>query len=285
MQKLAIIFCLVLALPAIAATTAPSTQPAFEIVGHIDSPAIPESSGIVASRQYPGVYWTHNDSGNPPEVFAIDGKGKLIATFSLRAINEDWEDIAIDDEGHLYLADIGDNACRRKQVQVYRIDEPDPHGAIGQLIPDRVWRLTYPDGPYDAESLFILDGFGYVIKKYHFASDADVYRFNLKDVNQPHVLEHVATLPLRMPATAADLSRDHKWLAVMTVVGPYLYRIDGDVKRAAAGEAWHEFFLDKNIEGVCFVEGGLLATTEGRQVIKFNVNFDDLPTTQPARQR
>jgi hypothetical protein len=275
MRKLVCILFSLIAAETFAATTAPSTQPAFEIVGHIDLPAISESSGVVASRKYPGVYWTHNDSGNPAEVFAINRQGKSIATFVIRARNEDWEDIANDEEGHLYLADIGDNACRRKQVQVYRVAEPDPHGPGNLLITDRVWRLNYPDGPYDAESLFILDGFGYVIKKYHFGNNADVYRFKL-DEQKPAVMEHVMTLPLRMPVTAADISRDHKWLALMTVVGPYLYRIDGDVKRASAGEVWHEFFLDKNIEGVCFVEGGLLATTEGRQVVMFHLNLEQI---------
>src|SRR4051794_35914104 len=110
-------------------TTLPTTLPAaaFQIVGHIDAPEIPESSGIVASRKYPGVFWTQNDSGNPAEVFALAHDGKMIGKFSIAAKNIDWEDIAIDDDGHLYLADIGNNSCNRTEVQVYRIAEPDPH--------------------------------------------------------------------------------------------------------------------------------------------------------------
>src|SRR5258706_12890416 len=30
-------------------------------VGHISHPRITEGSGLVASRQFPGVLWTHND--------------------------------------------------------------------------------------------------------------------------------------------------------------------------------------------------------------------------------
>src|SRR5690349_15195951 len=33
-------------------------------VGRLDRKAIPESSGVIDSRKYPGVFWTFNDSGN-----------------------------------------------------------------------------------------------------------------------------------------------------------------------------------------------------------------------------
>src|SRR5580765_7005738 len=34
-------------------------------IGHLTHPRITESSGVVASRQYPRVFWTHNDGGGP----------------------------------------------------------------------------------------------------------------------------------------------------------------------------------------------------------------------------
>ena len=38
----------------------------------ISDPRITESSGLAASKLHPGVYWTHNDSGDGPYVYAID---------------------------------------------------------------------------------------------------------------------------------------------------------------------------------------------------------------------
>ena len=32
-----------------------------------------ESSGLAVSRAYPGVFWTHNDSGDRPRLYALDG--------------------------------------------------------------------------------------------------------------------------------------------------------------------------------------------------------------------
>jgi hypothetical protein len=37
--------------------------------------SITESSGLTASRTNPGLYWTHNDSGNGPFIFAFDAGG------------------------------------------------------------------------------------------------------------------------------------------------------------------------------------------------------------------
>src|SRR4051794_6987818 len=48
-------------------------------LGRIDSREITESSGLAASRKHPGVFWTHNDSGNGPYIFAITRDGHLLA--------------------------------------------------------------------------------------------------------------------------------------------------------------------------------------------------------------
>lgn len=252
-------------------TTLPSAQPGFEVIGRIDSPAIPESSGLVMSRRHPGVYWTHNDSGNPPQIFAITREGKLIATYRIDAPNVDWEDIAIDDAGRLYLADIGNNSHNRWQVQVYRVAEPDPRGDPSEksIKPDRIWRITFPGRPFDAESFFILGQDGFIIEKDLNGSQAGVYRFSLTSDERPVDLERVATLSERVPVTGADTTPDGKWLAIMTLAGPGIYEIDGQIKQVERGRKFQAIFLDPQVESVCFVPGGLLATTEGRRVIFF----------------
>src|SRR2546421_5481348 len=51
-------------------------------VGRLDRKQIPESSGIIDSRKYPGVFWTFNDSGNGPTIFAVRRDGTLLNRFT-----------------------------------------------------------------------------------------------------------------------------------------------------------------------------------------------------------
>src|SRR5215218_2962033 len=98
----------------------------LERLGRLEHPAIREASSIVASRRHPGIFWVHNDSGNPAALFAVRRDGTLVREYAVKAPNLDWEDIAVDDEGHLYLGDIGNNAGLLPIRTVYQLDEPDP---------------------------------------------------------------------------------------------------------------------------------------------------------------
>ena len=72
-----------------------------------------ETSGLAVGRRNPNILWTHNDSGNRPEIFAITPDGKVHARVAIEGAGlTDWEDIDIGSCGSdscLYIADIGDN--------------------------------------------------------------------------------------------------------------------------------------------------------------------------------
>jgi hypothetical protein len=264
-----------------AQTTLPSTQPAtVELVGCIQEAAIRESSGVVASRRFPGVYWTHNDGGPDNSIYAITRQGKLLARFAVRTGNIDWEDIAADDAGGLYLADIGNNFLRRRSVLVHQLDEPDPAGPVRPLRPRRTWELHYPDAAFDAESLFIVADHGYIISKNRDFSPARLYRFSLDPQDgQKQVLQALTTLPLHTPVIAADASSDARWLAIMTITGPVVFGMKPGEAELGLRRAWQATFLDPLAEGLCFtIDGDLLATTEGRRVLLFPLKLDELAT-------
>jgi hypothetical protein len=120
-------------------------------------PDLVESSGVAVSRRHPGVLWTHNDSGNEPLLFATDTLGRdLGATVVSGAENLDWEDLAIGPCGStdcLYVGDTGDNREVRPSVTLYRVREP----ALGadSTEPAERLELSYPDGPHDAEAIYV----------------------------------------------------------------------------------------------------------------------------------
>lgn len=248
-------------------------------LGRIEHKDIKESSGLAASRKHPGVYWTHNDSGNGPYLFAITREGKFLAEYGVAsARNNDWEAITVDDQGHIYVADIGNNDLKRDRVLVYRLAEPDPSAAGRKgkgptLRPNQVWRLKYPGKPFDAESFFVHNGRGYVVSKLLVGKNAGVYSFDLSAAGgEPVELQHVCDLPIRSPVTDASISDDGTKLAVMTVTGPNLFQIEGDVANAGKSESAYVNYFDvgdMNMEGICFTPEGLLASTEQGQMLLF----------------
>lgn len=144
--------------PEFAATSSP---------GALTPPEIVEASGLAASRQSPGVLWTHNDSdaGGPlVYAFAVDGARDLGRWRLDGAEVHDWEDMAIgpgkDGGDALYVGDIGDNQRKRREVVVYRVAEPavDLGAAPAEHRLSGVERLvfTYPGGQaHNAETLLV----------------------------------------------------------------------------------------------------------------------------------
>src|SRR5215203_2849304 len=77
-------------------------------VGTLADDDLDEASGVVASTRYPGIFWTHND-GEDGVLFATKRDGAAVAKFKLEPKVQDWEDIAIDEKGKLFVADTGNN--------------------------------------------------------------------------------------------------------------------------------------------------------------------------------
>lgn len=237
-------------------------------IGAIDHPAIRESSGLAASRRHPGVFWTHNDKGNPSAIYAIDHKGVLLAEYEVAIPNTDFEDIATDGDGKLYLGNIGNNGAKRTTLEVHRLSEPHPaHAAQGgsRLQVEKTWRLRFPSSAFDCESLVIHNGSGYVISKLFTGEPAAIYRFPL-DGDGDVVLEKVVEIPVKAPVTAADLSADGRALAVLSAAGLHLFTVDGDIARAKDAKPEEIALPDGKLEGVCFTADGILMTAESRQV-------------------
>ena len=147
----------------------------------IKNQSVTESSGLVASRTTPGAYWTHNDSGDGPFIYALDTHGDSLGVFRVTGAQaRDWEDIAIGpgpqlNQSYLYVGDIGDNDELRSEIAVYRVLEPALAASDrksnktrpGTTEPAEAIRLRYPDGKHDAEALLVhpVTGNIYIITK------------------------------------------------------------------------------------------------------------------------
>lgn len=169
--------------PAVAAGPARSRE-AADAACRVVAPAAPlpdevhEASGLALGGRDGGTLWTHADSGEP-QVLAVSLDGTVRGTVRVAGAGvQDWEDVAAGPcaaGACLYVGDIGDNEASRPQITVYRFPEPDP--AAGASAPAEALHAAYPDGPQDAEALFV-DGAGriHVVTKGETGPVA-VYRF------------------------------------------------------------------------------------------------------------
>ena len=220
--------------------------------GRIQATDIPEASGLAASRRTAGVWWTHNDAGNPNRLFAIDPAGGLRARIIVDgAVNRDWEDIAsgpaVTAGGPplLYIADTGNNqaitdpARSRTTARIWRLAEPAVRStSVGtpgtQHIRAVAINLRYPDGAHDAEAMFVDPVTGDLViitKDWSKSGRAGVYRTTdiaKRAANSTVTLQRVATIALRPGTlvTSADITRDGRVIAVRSYGAVNLYQRD-----------------------------------------------------------
>jgi hypothetical protein len=275
MKQPIVVICAVLLLlcsqqPLSARLGSQQVAPSVLRVGLLADPELTESSGLVASSAFPGVFWTHNDHGSAPVLFAVSRQGRTLGKFKVSgATISDWEDISIDSSGNLYIADIGNNAQTRDEVQIYRVVEPNPRGA-GSVRVVRTWRLKFPNNPKDCETFFVHGGFGYLVSKERTDGAVDLYRFSLASTARTVVLQIAGKIRVTSNVSGGAVSRDGQVLALVTENGAYAFRINGNPLTAARVRGYFTPFNLPQMEGAAFAGTGLLVTSEDGQVLLFN---------------
>ncbi|MEV6616724.1 WD40 repeat domain-containing protein [Streptomyces sp. NPDC051051] len=186
----------------------------------IEDPRITESSGLAASRQHPGVYWTHNDSDDGPYLYAVDGStGRTVARLTLTGIGtpRDVEAISIGPDNRILVGDIGDNLGGTwPYVWIYEL--PEPKELKDATVRATQYVVTYSDGARDAESMIVHPKTGrvYIIDKKE--DGGHLYEGPAKlSASGKNVFRPVA--PIDLWATDAALSPDGERLAVRGYFG------------------------------------------------------------------
>ena len=240
------------------------------VVGSLQHPALVESSGLVASSNYPEVFWTHNDGGEP-FIFAINRQGEHLGAFEVQGANLiDWEAITRDDFGNLYLADTGTNGLARTHSAIHRVEEPDPSDEWGPAKVEQTWFIRFPGEREDCESFFVLNGYGYLVTKYPRAGAVSLYRFLLGSSTE-YTLEFVARVDIDSPVSDAALSEDRQRLAFVTEEAVEVFFINGDPANVTTSARRDTEYENDVMEGVTFVPDGLLVTSDSiRDVLLFS---------------
>ncbi len=266
----------------------------FTPVARIDFNPVEECSGIVASRQFPGIFWVHNDSGDWPRLFAIDGQGRVVkpeasvnyrGLLVQRAEHFDWEAIALDAADRIVIADVGNNANRRRNLRIYLVPEEDPR-RTEKLTAVQSWTVYYPEQKefppirmnYDCEAVFTAYGNIYLLTKHRSNAQSVLYRFRppAQPTQAPQPLERVAAFVAGGMVTAADCSPDGRRLLILTYDAIWGFEQTDGSDQWFAGKA--RYLLTSGIQGeaICWENAwSILVANENRQI--FRLDWESLP--------
>ncbi len=242
----------------------------------VSAPFLNESSGLAPSQRHPGSFWTHNDSGNPAELFRVDLEGHLLGRHPVPGLdNRDWEDLAAGpcpglDEPCLFIAEIGDNKKRYEWVAVYAVREPagdEPAGIVA------TWRARYPDGARNAEALLRDPRTGrlWLVTK-EGSGQSEVYRFPEQPSEAPGLLERVASLTIQgdseamRKVTGGDFSPDGRRLLLRGYVVAWEWDVHQPDRHAHWSEEPRVIWLAPEEQGEAITydsSGGVITSSEG----------------------
>jgi hypothetical protein len=235
----------VAASPGTAAAQAPTTPAPGSDSVHctVEDPRLAELSGLVVIGTR---LLALNDGGDHLAVHVLDSSCAITETRTAAVDPYDPEDLALSADGVIWVADIGDNNADRETVALHAM-HPDGGASL--------YRLSYPDGPHDAEALLLApDGIPYIVTK-EILGSSGVYR-PVSDLADGATvgMEKVATVNVtltgtpggpvgragQLMVTGGAVSGDGALVVLRTYTDAYLWRLEGsDVPGALAAQPVH----------------------------------------------
>lgn len=246
--------------------------PGAKQLATLDNVNILESSGLAASHDVANRFWTHNDSGDGPHLYAFDAIGRDLGRVSLAKVEAtDWEDLSSfrrDNRGWLLVADVGDNARRRETCQLHFLPEPDLKDRKVEIHSTVTFR--YANGPRDCEAVGIDASSNTVLLISKVLFQSEVYSLQIPPVDDKQILIAQSIARISVPLiTGLDVSPDGSRAIAVTYGNAYEFR-------RRQGESWARAFARtpevlrmpnrKQGESICYgLDGRSLFLTSERQ--------------------
>ncbi|MGY5850506.1 hypothetical protein [Salegentibacter sp. F14] len=236
--------------------------------------------------------WMINDSGNKNLLYGLRPGTSSLKTIEItNAENKDWEDLARDRSGHLYIGDFGNNRNKREDLVIYKIKNPEKNTS-GKTTASKIFfkledQKAYP--PKKKDRNFDIEAFVHVKDKLYLftknrssKSDGISKIYRLPDKPGRHTAKWIGEFQSCQKnscrITAATVSEDQKKLILLTHKSVYVvtdYEKDhfpgGKIKRL-------EFGHNSQKESLCFKDSNSLyiadeqAAATGRNLFKFRLD-------------
>lgn len=238
-----------------------------------------EVSGI---KMLPGdsIIWTIEDSGNKNIIYGLGSDGKTKRSLQLKdGKNTDWEDIAGDLEGNLYVGDFGNNDNKRKDLVIYKISKENVKE--GEIPVSAKTAFYFPEQTqfppkkserfFDVEAFIERNGNFYLFTKNRsakFDGSFMVYKIPNKDGVYPAVL--LATLKScsvygKCAITGADISPDGKTIVLLSGDKIWLLNNFEDDSFRQENMKMYDLHHYSQKEGVCFKDDNTLLIADERE--------------------
>lgn len=207
--------------------------------------------------------WGLEDSGNDNVLYNIANNGSTVAKVTVAdAVNTDWEALAADNEGNLYIGDFGNNDNTRKDLAIYQLNAENPDSVMAKI------EFYYPeqsDFPpkktkrfFDCEAFLVHDGDFYLFTKNRSAKfDGSFSIYKVPNKAGKHRALLVANLTTcgnynKCAITDADISPDGTKAVLLT--GDKVIVIEDFGKGILTNDSLTAYDLGhlSQKEGVCF---------------------------------
>ncbi len=223
---------------------------------------------------------THNDGGHKSEIYVMTLKGEIVKKINIKDTkNRDWEDLAQDDEGRLYIGDFGNNSNSREKCQIYIL--PKNFLDKDEVKPKKI-TFSYEDQTkfppkksqlnYDCEAFFWKDDKLYLLTKCRtkpFTGESRIYE--VPATPGKYKAKYIGSINLCQSGwrfcsvTSADYDAKTNTLAILTYSRLYV------VSNIKGNDFWngkvksYSLPIVKQREAICFKNKSTLFMTDEKK--------------------
>ncbi len=232
-----------------------------------------ECSGVEYSNG--NMLWGLNDKDNASDIYAIDSNGVITHSIVLAGVeNIDFEDLARDEMGTLYVGDFGNNDNDRQNLVIHKILNPE---SISTPYEPEAIQFSYEDQlafpPDRSEYLFDVEAFfAYQDSLYLFVRDRTIpfqgmtKIYVLPTQTGNHVAKLVSTFSTDLDKdkgaiTSADISPDGSVMGIISNERIWLFTNFNTPDFFLGNAQMLSLPADRQTEGIVFVDNCSLYLT------------------------
>ncbi|MGM0933404.1 MAG: hypothetical protein ACQEWD_08170 [Bacteroidota bacterium] len=236
--------------------------------------------------------WMINDSGNKNILYGLQPGNSTLKTIAItNAENKDWEDLARDTTGNLYIGDFGNNRNKREDLVIYKVKNPEENTSgkttATKIIFDLEDQTEYPpkrkNRNFDIEAIVHLNGNLYLFTKNRSSKSNGISKiYRLTDQPGESTAELIGEFQSCKKKscwiTGAAVSPDRKRLALLTNKSVHILS-DFKDDNFTTGKTTHlEFGHNSQKESIIFKDDSTIYVADeqtgafGRNLYEFSLN-------------